>query len=142
MAELSTSDYIIFTSPYLLPLSYSLMDKKRFGPKLKMEGLAKASKAKVNFLTLPVEIETPFDTGYGSDKNLKWEMEIELLEHPTQEVLGKMVWQTTASVVRLEIMALMRSSKDKYNKDLLKDLTSCTWYIICDATGQVSIEEI
>ena len=118
------------------------MDKKRFGPKLKMEGLAKASKAKVNFLTLPVEIETPFDTGYGSDKNLKWEMEIELLEHPTQEVLGKMVWQTTASVVRLEIMALMRSSKDKYNKDLLKDLTSCTWYIICDATGQVSIEEI
>jgi len=128
------------------------MDKKRFGPKLKMEGLAKASKAKVNFLTLPVEIETPFDTGYGPDKNLKWEMEIELLEHPTQEVLGKMVWQTTASVVRLEIMALMRSSNDKYNKAgvskakakeaLLKDLTSCTWYIICDATGQVSIEEI
>jgi len=118
------------------------MDKKRFGPKLKMEGLPKASKAKVNFLTLPVEIETPFDTSYGPDKNLKWEMEIELLEHPTQEVLGKMVWQTTASVVRLEIMALMRSSKDKYNKELLKDLTSCTWYIICDATGQVSIEEI
>jgi len=118
------------------------MDKKRFGPKLKMEGLAKASKAKVNFLTLPVEIETPFDTGYGPDKNLKWEMEIELLEHPVQDVLGKMVWQTTASVVRLEIMALMRSSNDKYNKDLLKDLTSCTWYIICDATGQVSIEEI
>jgi len=63
-------------------------------------------------------------------------MEIELLEHPTQEVLGKMVWQTTASVIRLEIMAL------DHNKDLLKDLTSCTWYIICDATGQVSIEEI
>ena len=122
------------------------MDKKRFGPKLKMEGLAKASKAKVNFLTLPVEIETPFDTGYGPDKNLKWEMEIELLEHPTQEVLGKMVWQTTAAVIRLEIMGIvtMRNLKDsgKANKDLLKDLTSCTWYILCDATGQVSIEEI
>jgi hypothetical protein len=122
------------------------MDKKRFGPKLKMEGLAKASKAKVNFLTLPVAIETPFDTGYGPDKNLKWEMEIELLEHPTQEVLGKMVWQTTAAVVRLELMGIvtMRNLKDsgKANKDLLKDLTSCTWYILCDATGQISIEEI
>jgi len=123
------------------------MDKKRFGPKLKMEGLPKASKAKVNFLTLPVAIETPFDTGYGPDKNLKWEMEIELLEHPTQEVLGKMVWQTTASVVRLEITALIHNvAKDKliaaHNKELLKDLTNCTWYILCDATGQVSIEEI
>jgi hypothetical protein len=122
------------------------MDKKRFGPKLKMEGLPKASKAKVNFLTLPVPIETPYDTGYGPDKNLKWEMEIELLEHPTQEVLGKMVWQTTAAVVRLELMGIvtMRNLKDsgKANKDLLKDLTSCTWYILCDATGQVSIEEI
>jgi hypothetical protein len=116
------------------------MDKKRFGPKLKMEGLPKASKAKVNFLTLPVAIETPFDTGYGSDKNLKWEMEIELLEHPTQEVLGKMVWQTTAAVVRLELMAL--HNKEGARKHLLKDLTSCTWYILCDATGQVSIEEI
>jgi len=124
------------------------MDKKRFGPKLKMEGLPKASKAKVNFLTLPVEIETPFDTSYGPDKNLKWEMEIELLEHPTQEVLGKMVWQTTAAVIRLEIMGLV--AKDNKNllkavtagTALLKDLKSCTWYIICDATGQVSIEEI
>jgi len=124
------------------------MDKKRFGPKLKMEGLPKASKAKVNFLTLPVAIETPFDTGYGPDKNLKWEMEIELLEHPTQEVLGKMVWQTTASVIRLEIMKLVNdftyepNSNKKDLENLLKDLTSCTWYIICDATGQVSIEEI
>jgi len=124
------------------------MDKKRFGPKLKMEGLPKASKAKVKFLTLPVAIETPFDTGYGPDKNLKWEMEIELLEHPTQEVLGKMVWQTTASVVRLEIMGIVTNAHGQFedsgkaNKDLLKDLKSCTWYILCDATGQVSIEEI
>jgi len=122
------------------------MDKKRFGPKLKMEGLPKASKAKVNFLTLPVPIETPYDTGYGPDKNLKWEMEIELLEHPNQEVLGRMVWQTTAEVIRVEIMALvvpehaMNATTD--NKKLLKDFKSCEWYILCDATGQLNIEEI
>jgi len=118
------------------------MEKKRFGPKLKMEGLPKASKAKVNFLTLPVAIETPFDTGYGPDKNLKWEMEIELLEHPTQEVLGKMVWQTTAQVIRLEIMGLVTDIIDGDTKKLLKDFQSCSWYIHCDANGQVSIEEI
>ena len=49
------------------------MVKKRFGPKLKMDGLPKASKAKVKFLSLPKEIETTFDTGYGPKKNLKWE---------------------------------------------------------------------
>jgi len=54
------------------------MEKKRFGPKLKMEGLPKASKAKVNILTLPKAVETPYDTGYGPDKNLKWEMEIRI----------------------------------------------------------------
>ena len=115
------------------------MEKKRFGPKLKMEGLPKASKAKVNFLTLPKAVETPFDTGYGPSKNLKWEMEIELLEHPTQEVLGKMIWQTTAVVVRIELMAL---NHKEARKDLLKDFKSCEWYILCDATGQISIEEI
>ena len=82
------------------------MEKKRFGPKLKMEGLPKASKAKVELLSLPKQIETPFDTGYGEDGKSKWEMNIKLLEHPTQEVLGKMVWQTTASVIRVEIMNL------------------------------------
>jgi len=115
------------------------MEKKRFGPKLKMDGLPKASKAKVNFLTLPKAVETNFDTGYGPDKNLKWEMDIELLEHPTQEVLGKMVWQTTAVVVRIELMALNHKES---RKDLIKDLTSCTWYICSDANGQIYIEEI
>ena len=115
------------------------MEKKRFGPKLKMEGLPKASKAKVNFLSLPREIETPFDTGYGPDKNLKWEMEIELLEHPVQEVLGKMVWQTTAQVIRIEIMVL---NLKEARKNLLDDLKSCEWYIHCDANGQISIEEV
>jgi len=118
------------------------MEKKRFGPKLKMEGLPKASKAKVNFLSLPKEIETPFDTGYGHNNNLKWEMEIELLEHPIQEVLGKMVWQTTAQVIRLEITALMALPGDDTRKDLEKDWKGCAWYIHCDANGQVSIEEV
>lgn len=124
------------------------MVKKRFGPKLKMEGLPKASKAKVNFLTLPVAIETTFDTGYGPKKNLKWEMEIDLLDHPTMEVLGKMVWQTTAQVIRLEIMGIVTNAHGQFedsgkaNKELLKDLTNCSWYIISDANGQVSIEEI
>jgi hypothetical protein len=120
------------------------MVKKRFGPKLKMEGLPKASKAKVNFLTLPIAVETTFDTGYGPKKNLKWEMEIDLLDHPTMEVLGKMVWQTTAQVIRLEIMALIDNSSVEHKdiKALEKDWTSCTWYIISDETGQVYIEEV
>ena len=123
------------------------MDKKRFGPKLKMEGLPKASKAKVNILTLPVAIETPYDTGYGPDNNLKWELEIELLEHPVQEVLGKMVWQTTAEVIRVEIMNLIKMVNNKPEakenlKDLLKDLKGCEWHILCDASGQLNLQEI
>jgi len=123
------------------------MEKKRFGPKLKMEGLPKASKAKVNILTLPVAIETPYDTGYGPDNNLKWELEIELLEHPVQEVLGKMVWQTTAEVIRVEIMNLIKMVNNKPQakenlKDLLKDIKECEWHILCDASGQLNLQEI
>ena len=118
------------------------MEKKRFGPKLKMNGLPKASKAKVNFLTLPVEISTPFDTGYGENNNSKWEMERVLLEHPGQEVLGPMVWQTTASVIRVEIMGLVTGGLLGDTKHLLKDLKSCEWHITCDANGQISIEEV
>ncbi len=111
------------------------MEKKRFGPKLKMEGLPKASKAKVNFLTLPVEIETPFDTGYGPDKNLKWEMEIELLEHPVQEVLGKMVWQTTAEVIRKDIMVL-----DWEDSSICADWARKKhWVIETDETGIINL---
>jgi len=115
------------------------MEKKRFGPKLKMDGLPKASKAKVNFLSLPKEIQTPFDTGFGEDKNSKWEMEIELLEHPTQEILGKMVWQTTATVIRNEIMHL--SETVGFSK-ILKEFKESEWYITCDANGQIALEEI
>ena len=112
------------------------MEKKRFGPKLKMNGLPKASKAKVNFLSLPKEIETSFDTGYGKDKNSKWEMEIVLLAHPIQEVLGEMVWQTTASVIRLEIMSLEQSKK------VLDEFKESEWNIECNAKGQISLVEL
>ena len=118
------------------------MTKRRFGPKLKMEGLPKASKAKVNFLSLPKEIETPFDTGYGKDGKTKWEMAIELLDHPTQDTRGLMVWQTTASVIRVEIVNLMKNGTKKDTEHLLNDLQSCEWYICSDANGQVSIEEV
>ena len=116
------------------------MEKRRFGPKLTMDALPKGSKAKVKFMSLPVAVETPFDTGHGPNKNLKWEMQIVLLEHPTQEVLGEMVWQTTASVIRLEIMGLINMNLDT-PEALLKDLKSCEWYITCDANGQIAIEE-
>ena len=118
------------------------MEKKRFGPKLKMEGLPKASKAKVNFLSLPKEIETPFDTGYGKDGKTKWEMAIELLDHPTQDTRGLMVWQTTASVIRLEIINLIDLNDKKGLTALLDDLKSCEWYIACDANGQIALEEV
>tara|TARA_R110000824_G_scaffold365001_1_gene553490 strand:- start:876 stop:1247 length:372 start_codon:yes stop_codon:yes gene_type:complete len=123
------------------------MVKKRFGPKLKMDGLPKASKAHVYILSLPKEIETMFDTGYGENKNSKWEMDIRLLNHPTQETRGDMVWQTTAQVIRIEIMNLIKmvNNKPKAKEnlaDLLKDLQGCEWNITCDANGQVALEEI
>jgi len=106
-----------------------------------MKGLPKASKAKVSFLTLPKEVETMFDTGYGENNNSKWEMEIDLLDHPTQEP-GQMVWQTTASVIRVEIMSLTQDNTKKNVDALLNDLQSSEWYIACDANGQMSIEEV
>ena len=90
--------------------------------------------------TLPKAVDTTFETGYGPDNNLKWEVEITLLEHPTQEP-GKMVWQTTAAVIRDEIMYLVNKSNDKELVHLLKDIQSCEWYIISDANGMLSLEE-
>ena len=119
------------------------MEKRRFGPKTTMNGLPKASIAKVKFLTLPIAIETTFDTGYGPKKNLKWEIEIDLLEHPNQEP-GRMVWQTTAQVIRLEIMALIDNSSVEHKdiKALEKDWTGCTWEIISDDNGIINIQEL
>ena len=116
------------------------MEKRRFGPKLKMVGLNKGQQAKVLMHTLPKAVETTFETGYGPDNNLKWELDITLLEHPTQEP-GKMVWQTTAAVIRDEIMYLVNKSNDKELPLLLKDLQSVEWYIISDANGMLSLEE-
>jgi len=118
-----------------------MSEKRRFGPKTTMKGLPKASVAKVNFLTLPIEVETSFDTGYGKNNNSKWEIDIKLLEHPTQEP-GKMVWQTTAQVIRIEIMALINnSSLDDIDK-LAKDWRTCTWEIISDDNGIINIQEL
>jgi len=136
MAELSTFDYIIFHFPYLLLLSSSLMEKRRFGPKTTMKGLPKASVAKINFLSLPKEVETSFTTGHGINENSKWEIEIDLLDHPTQEP-GRMVWQTTAEVIRKEIMALERTD------DLLKDwMRKKAWSIETDENGLINIVEL
>ena len=118
------------------------MEKRRFGPKLTMDALPKGSKAKVNFITLPKEVNTSFETGFGTDGNSKWELEIVLLEHPTQDVLGDMVWQTTASVIRLEIVNLIKMGTKKDTEHLLTDLQSCEWWIMCNAKGQISIKEV
>jgi len=117
------------------------MEKRRFGPKLKMVGLAKGQEAKVIMHTLPKAVETTFDTGFGPDKNLKWEIDITLLEHPTQEP-GDMVWQTTATVIRDEIMYLCNKQPDDKKLELLrKDLASSEWYIVSDVNGMISLLE-
>ena len=117
------------------------MEKRRFGPKLKMVGLAKGQSAKVLMHTLPKVVETTFETGYGPDNNYKWEIDITLLEHPTQEP-GEMIWQTTATVIRDEIMYLCnKQADDKTLEALRKDLASCEWYIVSDANGMISLVE-
>jgi len=117
------------------------MEKRRFGPKLKMVGLAKGQSAKVLMHTLPKAVETTFETGYGPNNNLKWEIDITLLEHPTQDA-GDMVWQTTATVIRDEITYLCNKlDKDKDLELLRKDLASCEWHIVSDANGMISLIE-
>ena len=115
------------------------MEKRRFGPKTTMKGLPKASVVKINFLSLPKEVETSFDTGYGKNNNSKWEIEIDLLEHPTQEP-GRMLWQTTAIVIREEIMALVTLDlDDKIEKDWLR---KNAWSIESDENGLINIVEL
>ena len=110
------------------------MEKKRFGPKLKMVGLNKGQQAKVKMHTLPKAVETTFDTGYGPDNNLKWEIDITLLEHPTQEP-GKMVWQTTAEVIRKDIMSL-----DWEDSTICADWARKKhWTIETDETGIINL---
>jgi hypothetical protein len=117
------------------------MGKIRYGPKTTMKGLPKASKAIVKFLTLPKEVETEFDTGYGKNKNSKWEMDIELLEHPLQEP-AKMIWQTVAQVIRVEITGLMNIPGKDVRRDLEKDWTGMTWEILSDENGVINIQDI
>ena len=136
MAELSTSDYIIFTSLYLPLLSFYLMVKKTMGPKKVMRGLSKFETAKVNFLSLPKPVMTNFDTGYNMEGSkveggkAKWEIEIVLLEHPNGET-GEMVWQSTAEVVRVDLMEWNIQN----DKGALKDLSKEFHYIFQTASG-------
>ena len=113
-----------------------MQEKRRFGPKTMMKGLPKASVAKINFLSLPKEVETTFDTGYGENKNSKWEMEIDLLDHPTQDS-GKMVWQTTAEVIRKDIMCLERTPE--LEADWMRKKA---WSIETDDNGIINIVEL
>ena len=53
-----------------------------------------------------------------------------------------MVWQTTASFIRLEIINLIDLNDKKGLTALLDDLKSCEWYIACDANGQIALEEV
>jgi len=110
--------------------------KRRFGPKTTMKGLPKASVAKINFLSLPKEVETSFDTGYGENNNSKWEMEIDLLDHPIQDS-GKMVWQTTAEVIRKDIMCLERTPE--LEADWMRKKA---WSIETDDNGIINIVEL
>ena len=53
-----------------------------------------------------------------------------------------MVWQTTATVIRDEIMYLCNKQPDDKKLELLrKDLASCEWYIVSDANGMISLIE-
>jgi len=119
-----------------------MSEKRRFGPKTTMKGLPKASVAKINFLSLPKEVETGFDTGYGEHNNSKWEMEIDLLEHPNQDP-GVMVWQTTAEVIRKDIMTLVQISTTKELPALTKDLFQKNyWSIEADESGVINLVEL
>jgi len=124
------------------------MEKRRFGPKSTMKKIPNNGKATVNFLSLPREVETTFDTGYGENGKTKWEMDIELLQHPDQEVLGKMVWQTTAIVIRVEIYGLVIGTGARAKPsaavlaELLKDLGSNNWEIQADERGVINLQEL
>jgi len=143
MANLSTSDYIIFTSLYLPVLSLSLMGKREFKPVKRMKGLDKASEATVNFLTLPKMIETEYDTGKGPNGKSKWELTIEVLEHPAG-LKGEWVWQTTCEVIRVDIYNLVLECLEKKFKvsALLEDLQLNSWKIMRDEQGLTSLKEI
>jgi len=109
-----------------------------------MKKIPNNGKATVNFLSLPKEVETTFETGYGENGKTKWEMDIELLQHPDQEVLGKMVWQTTAIVIRVEIYGLVleAGTRKPLLNELLKDLGSNNWEIQSDERGVINLQEL
>jgi len=118
------------------------------GPKPTMKGLPKASSAKINFLSLPKPIISDFITGWdiNGEKNpegfAKWEMNIDLLEHPNG-TSGIMVWQTTAEVIRKDVMYLVESSNAKELKEIETDLFQKNyWSIESDNNGVINLVEL
>ena len=115
------------------------MEKISIGPKEVMKGLSKGETAEVNFLSLPKPVETNFTTGYHMDgeKNVdgkaKWEIDIELLSHPNGTT-GKMVWQTTAEVVRVDIMKYVSDDTKEHEKGF-KDLNKTFHFIYQTQSG-------
>ena len=118
------------------------MEKREFKPKRKMKGLDKASEATVKFLTLPKIVESEYETGYGPNKMSKWEIEIDIIEHP-EGLKGNWFWQTTCEVVRVQIYNLVLECTSKKEKeDLRKDFSLNSWYIMRDEQGLTGIKEI
>jgi len=127
-----------------------MSEKRRFGPKPTMKKIPKSGKALVNFLSLPKPIISNWITGYDIEGNedekgkAKWEMDIEVLSHPTMEVLGKMAWQTTAIVIREEIYGLIleAGTQKPLLNELLKDLGTNNWEIQVDERGLTNLQEL
>jgi hypothetical protein len=115
------------------------MEKISIGPKEVMKGLSKGEVAEVNFLSLPKPVETNFPTGYNVDGekveggNAKWEMKINLLNHPNGSS-GEMVWQTTAEVVRVDLFGFV-SDDEKQMSKAFKDLSNTFHFIYQTQSG-------
>jgi len=118
------------------------MEKREFKPKRKMKGLDKASEATVKFLTLPKIVESEFETGHGPNKMSKWEIEMDIVDHPAG-LTGHWFWQTTCEVVRVQIYNLVLECKTKKEEEALrKDFSLNPWIIKRDEQGLTGLKEV
>jgi len=72
--------------------------------------------------TIPEEFESEWDTGYGKNKNSKWSLTFTLLKHPHSSYsLPKqgleVSWETVAEVIRIDVLALLKTSDAEYWTD-------------------------
>jgi hypothetical protein len=98
------------------------MEKISIGPKEVMKGLSKGEVAEVNLDGEKVE-----------GGNAKWEMKINLLNHPNGSS-GEMVWQTTAEVVRVDLFGFV-SDDEKQMSKAFKDLSNTFHFIYQTQSG-------